>query len=86
MSSSSIPAGQPGVSLDEMLWNVSPAAPIVMSCTTSAGTEVVARVLPGPVAVIVPPPVALKAAPPSSLPVRISVPVKAIVAPALSKR
>jgi len=72
------------VLLDETLWNVTPAAPIVVSSITSAPSPELLSVLPGPVAVTAPLPVAVKAGFGPVL--RVSVPVKAIVDPALSRR
>jgi hypothetical protein len=72
----------PGLApLEEMLWNLSPAEPIVVLATLSAVAVVVVRLLPVPVAATVPPPVAVKAV---LLPVdRVIAPEKLTVAPVL---
>src|SRR5947207_3415686 len=59
---STIPlVGPPPAVPAEILWNLSPAAPMVVFETVSALAVDVLRVLPASVAVTVPPPVAVKA-------------------------
>ena len=68
--------------LTEMLWNVTPAVPIVvlpLTFTPVPLPELI--VLPMPVAVTVPPPVAVKPAVSLALVVSVRVSVKLIVAP-----
>src|SRR5215471_4740964 len=68
---------------DEMLRNVNPAAPIVVSATFSAVPEPDLSVLPVPVAVTVPPPVAVNAAELLALVSSVSVLANVNVAPVL---
>src|SRR4051812_31579928 len=69
--------------LDEMLWNVTSLAPIVVLAMLSPVPVPEVIVLPAPVAVTVPPPVAVNPAVLLALVLIASVPVKPIVAPVL---